>query len=252
MKTTSVFTMILWLVGQLSVSAQSAHTSLRSGDAAYRAGAYEEAQLYYQKAGNLKPSFKAKFNEGNAMYQQEKFKEASEEYMSALDRTDDPLDKSAAFYNLGNALLKSGEVPRAIDAYKQSLRLNPKDMQAKTNLTRALQQQQQQQKDQQQKDKEKENDKDDHSKKNDPQQNGQQDNQNQGNQDKPSQSGNNSQNQGDPGPPQGSQSTPARPKHMTKQEAEELLRIMKDEEQKVRAKVLQGRDQRRARSDKDW
>lgn len=44
-----------------------------------------------------------------------------------------------AHYNLGNAHLKAGDAAAAVEAYKQALRLNPADADAKHNLEMALQ-----------------------------------------------------------------------------------------------------------------
>lgn len=45
----------------------------------------------------------------------------------------------AAHYNLGGAQLKAGDAAAAVEAYKQALRLNPADADAKHNLEMALQ-----------------------------------------------------------------------------------------------------------------
>ena len=46
-------------------------------------------------------------------------------------RTDD--ERAQAFYNLGNAQFKQQKYQEALESYKQSLRLNPSDMEAKYN-----------------------------------------------------------------------------------------------------------------------
>ncbi|MBZ0111644.1 MAG: tetratricopeptide repeat protein [Thermoanaerobaculia bacterium] len=55
-----------------------------------------------------------------------------------------------ANYNIGNALLESGDLENAIAAYEEALRRNPDHGDSKHNLELALQQQQQQQQEQQQ------------------------------------------------------------------------------------------------------
>jgi tetratricopeptide (TPR) repeat protein len=74
--------------------------------------------------------------------------------------------KSSSLYNLGNSLLMANKVQESIEAYKNSLRLKPDNMDAKYNLAYAQdlmkeQQQQQQQnkdnEDQQKKDEENKN-----------------------------------------------------------------------------------------------
>ena len=46
-------------------------------------------------------------------------------------RTDD--ERAEAFYNLGNAQFKQQKYKEALESYKQSLRLNPSDMETKYN-----------------------------------------------------------------------------------------------------------------------
>lgn len=58
-----------------------------------------------------------------------------------------------AYYNLGNAQLAARSLPEAIESYKQSLRLDPTDLDVKHNLElaqRLLEEQQQQEEDQRQ------------------------------------------------------------------------------------------------------
>ncbi len=64
--------------------------------------------------------------------------------------------RSASMYNLGNSLLMANKLQESIDAYKNSLKLNPDNMEAKYNLAYAqdlLKKQQEQQKQQQQQNK---------------------------------------------------------------------------------------------------
>ena len=75
------------------------------------------------------------------------------------------LQIAAAFHNLGNALMEEKQYEKSIEAYKQSLKSNPKDDETRYNLAvaqymlRQQQKQQQQQQQQQNKDdKQKEND----------------------------------------------------------------------------------------------
>jgi tetratricopeptide (TPR) repeat protein len=51
-------------------------------------------------------------------------------------------------YNLGNALLGAQQLPGAVAAYRDALRLKPEDARARRNLEIALRQQEQQKKDQ--------------------------------------------------------------------------------------------------------
>jgi Mg-chelatase subunit ChlI len=78
---------------------------------------------------------------------------------------EDKKKKSASLYNMGNSLLMANKVKESIDAYKGSLKLDPKNMETKYNLAYAqdllLKQQQQQQKDQNKKNQDKQQQKKD-------------------------------------------------------------------------------------------
>jgi tetratricopeptide (TPR) repeat protein len=82
------------------------------------------------------------------LYKQDKYDDASRRFIDLAGRETDHKDLSKIYYNLGNSLLQSGKVAESIEAYKNALRNNPDDIEAKHNLAwamRLLQQQQQQQ-----------------------------------------------------------------------------------------------------------
>ena len=67
-------------------------------------------------------------------YKAERFDKAEQTMRQAAAdtlRTDD--ERAQAFYNLGNAQFKQQKYKEALESYKQSLRLNPADQQAKYN-----------------------------------------------------------------------------------------------------------------------
>ena len=96
------------------------------------------------------------------MYKQGKIEEAEKQFQSiASDKNMNDEQKAMLYHNYGNSLLKDQKYEESINAYKNSLKLNPKDNDTRYNLAYAkarLQQQQQQQqqnKDQQKDDKNK-------------------------------------------------------------------------------------------------
>jgi len=78
-----------------------------------------------------------------------------------VNLNDDKNKKSASFYNLGNSLLQEKKIEESIEAYKNSLKLNPGSKEAKYNLAYAqdLLQQQNQEQQQQNQDQNKEDNK---------------------------------------------------------------------------------------------
>jgi len=98
-----------------------------------------------------KPGYtKGTFNLGDAMYEQENYEESNKLFTEVTERITSPEEKASAYYNLGNTYMKENKFQESIDAYKNSLRLNPNDPDAKYNLEYAKQllKKQQQQQDQ--------------------------------------------------------------------------------------------------------
>lgn len=241
---------ILFLI---QANAQSAHRLLQTGDKNYQEKKYAEAQKYYDASAEKKPSFRADYNSGNSIYQQQDYKAAIEKYSGATQQPATDANKAKAFYNLGNSYFKSEELDKSVEAYKQALRLDPHDIDSKKNLTKALEKKKEQEKqkqDQKNKDKkdqdqnqdqQKDKDKKDQDKKDgksDPQE-GKDGNQNQ-------QPPSNNKDQSDQ--PQEAKKAPA---HLSPQQKEELLRIINNEEMKTRRK-MHPQEEGRSRGDKDW
>ena len=209
------------------------------GNTEYAGGRYRNAEAAYKKSVEKAPQqFIGSYNLGNALYRQNKFDEASQQYLNASANNNVNELQSKSMYNMGNSLLKSEKYSESIEAYKKALRLNPKDEDARYNLSYAqkkLHQQQQQQdqnkdnkdnkdkKDQQKKDQQQ--DKKDQQKKDQEKQNQQKDDQAKQDQKKEEQK----------------KQEPKQPK-LSKEEAERMLKALKNDEkdlQKEKAKKYQ-------------
>ena len=144
---------------------------------------YPESETTYRRA--LDENYESRdavFIIGDALYKQKKYEDAAKQFIENHNINEGKGKKSESLYNLGNSLLMANKLQESIDAYKGSLRLNPKNPEAKYNLAYAqdLLKQQQQQQQQQQNDKNKQDqNKEDQSKNNDQQQKTQQQNQQQ-------------------------------------------------------------------------
>lgn len=113
--------------------------AVTAGNRQMKAGKPSEALNSYDKAVKELPGDPgAHFDRGTALAALSRFDEAGEEFLRATEAKDPGL-KAAAFYNLGNAFMKKDKFKEAIEAYKRSLTLNPKDERAKWNLEIALQ-----------------------------------------------------------------------------------------------------------------
>jgi len=111
---------------------------LREGNDLYKEKKFDEAEVRYKKALEENPSYeKANFNLANAMYQQKRFKEALPSYELVAKVSKDKNTKAQAFHNMGNVFLNEKQLDKAIAAYKDALRINPKDEETRHNLALA-------------------------------------------------------------------------------------------------------------------
>ena len=127
---------------------------VRKGNRAYEKGNYQDAAGRYMRALGADPSsFEAQYNLGNALHRQEMYDQAAQvQQQAAADSLAAPVDRAQAFYNLGNTQFRQQKYAEALESYKNSLRLNPDDPQAKFNyayVKKLLDDQNQQNQDQQ-------------------------------------------------------------------------------------------------------
>lgn len=196
------------------LQAQKEYRLVRKGNAAMEKGKFNDADVFYRKALEKNPgSIPARYNLGNALYKERNYQEAASTWSGLTTRSDLGTEKQTdILYNTGNAMLQSKNYQAAIEAYKQALKLNPADEDARYNLSYALlkaRQQQQQQKQNQQQDQKQ-------------------------NQQQQSQQNQQPQNQ-----QQNQQPQQAQPQELSKQDAERMLEAMKNAEQKTMEKLKQ-------------
>ena len=157
----AVFFSILFLPSLLKAQSEE-RKLIRDGNKLYKEKKFSDAEVKYKKSLNLnKNSVPGTYNLGNAYYKQGKFDEASQQYQSIFsDKNASDAQKAQAYHNIGNSLLQEKKYPESIDAFKNSLKMNPKDNDTRYNLAYAQSMLQQQQKQQQQQNKDnKDNDK---------------------------------------------------------------------------------------------
>jgi len=73
----------------------------------------------------------AAFDAANKLFEQEKYPEAAAAYEKLLQSGQ---ASAAVYFNLGNVFFKSGQIGRAIAAYRQAERLTPRDPDVRANL----------------------------------------------------------------------------------------------------------------------
>lgn len=242
-----VMTMISW--------SQQENRLIRHGNRQYEDGNFKEAEIDYLKSVQTpKASHKGYFNLGNAWYMQDNYIQAAAAFDTLRTFRMDDETRSKSYYNLGNSLLKAAQdsaqlaqqfLPASIDAYKQSLRLDPDDQDAKYNLAYAqklMQQSQQQQQQQQNQDKQEQKD----------QQKDQQQQQNQDQQEQEQQQQQQQQNQEQAN--QDQQQQQQQEQQISKEDAERILEALKNDEKETLEKIKQAKIQsaRVVRTEKDW
>ena len=249
----SFFTLIISIICSGFINAQSAHNFLQDGDKKYDLNDYLAAEEYYRKAKEKENSLQSNFNLGNSTYQQGRFEESIEAYQNAIPKAKNEIQKSDAYYNLGNAYFESQELEKAIESYKQSIKLNSKNEAAKYNLglSRQLLKQMRAQQQQQNQDQNQDNQENQENQKQQDQQQ-----QNQENQENQEQQDQQQQNQEQKDSTQQFEQSAFDSTRLEKQEldsidAQKLLKIIQEEEQKVQEK-LRKFNSKRKKPDKDW
>jgi tetratricopeptide (TPR) repeat protein len=233
-----------------SVAAQKAERkNVRDGNKEYKKDKYTEAEIAYRKSVEVNPrSTEGLYNLGNALYRQEKYPEATEQYQLIAGQGERLIHEDPAnverlaqvFHNLGNIGMKSQEYQKSVEAYKQSLRLNPGDEDTRYNLALAqkLLQDQQQQQDQDQDQQ-------------DQQDQEQQQDQNQDQQDQQQQDQQDQQQQNEQ---QKTQEEPQQNEQMSRDNAQQILDAFlqdeKDTQEKVRKAQMQQQQSRK--KEKQW
>ena len=223
----------LLLLGGISVHAQQKtdRDYLRSGNKLYNDSLFIKAEVDYRKALDINPkSMDAMFNLGNALLMQQKVKEAMEQYESVSKVEKDKSKLAEIYHNMGVILQSAKQYPQCIEAYKESLRNNPKDDETRYNLALAQkmlkdQQQNQQNQDQQQQQQEQKEDK-------------QEQNQDQQEQDQKNQ--------------QQQQQQQQNKNEMSKENAQQLLNAVMQDEKNVQDKVKKQIQIQGKKLDKDW
>lgn len=219
--------------------------NVREGNKLYGEEKFTESEIAYRKSLEVNPrSPEGTYNLGNALYRQQKYPEAAEQYQlvagQAEKMTETPEGRqrlAEVFHNLGNIGMQTKEYDKSVEAYKQSLRLNPKDDETRYNLALAqklLQDQQNQQNQDQNQDQQDKNE--DQEKKDEQKQN----------QDQQQQQDDKKEDQ--------TQQQPQQNEQMSKDNAQQMLDAFLQDEKDTQEKVkkAQMQQQQRRKAEKEW
>lgn len=209
--------------------------AIQAGNSLYEQGRYAEAAEYYKDAIEKNPnSMEALYDlslanlkrsetvESDSLKQQLKQVGLQGLQTVAASSVSDQTLAGKAVYNLGNIAFEGQKYSEAIEAYKQALRYNPTDNNARRNLRIAQLQQQDQNEDQNQDNQNQNEDKQDEQ--------NQEDKEDQQNQQDQQVQQEKSQDQ-----------QPSQPQ-INEQSAEQILQSIDNRENQIRARMMQGQE----------
>ena len=131
MKAKILALLMLVLLDPLALLAQADRHDVRQGNRRFGREDWKEAELSYRKA-LVKDSLSAaaRYNLASALYRQENY-EGAREMMGSFEGQENL--SSDIYYNSGDVALQLKDYAAAVEAFKQSLLLNPGDLDAKEN-----------------------------------------------------------------------------------------------------------------------
>jgi tetratricopeptide (TPR) repeat protein len=217
---------ILFLIALLCSSflrAQTTDALIRQGNRFYNKQDYDQSLTRYEKALKKSPGNPdAHFNQGDAFYRKNDYEKAASSYDDVLQSKADEKIRQSAYYNRGVATVRQKKLEESIDAWKNALRLDPADSEARENLVKALMEKKKQDQQQQQQNKKDQKDKKPKDEKQKQDQN---------------------QQENRPKPPQSK---------LSKQQVEQYLKSLEQREKDVQDKMNQNKNHTLSQPEKDW
>lgn len=212
----TIIVSLLCMAGYVAVYAQETEASVRRGNILYKRGEFNKSLPEYQKALEQSPNDPvANYNFGNALFRNNNFEKSAEAYDKAIEATSDNVYKERSYYNKGVSYSKQKKLLESIEAYKEALKLDPNDADARHNLQKALYELK----------KQNESKKENENKENEQKQ-------------KPEE--------------QQKQKPKEQQSKLNKRQVENLLKALQQREQEVQKKMQQNRSRASIQPDKDW
>ncbi len=220
-----VATLVLALIVSSATFAQNDRRYIVQGNKLFREGQFDQAEVAYRKAIEKNPrNPQAHYNLGNSLMAQKKDSAAVQSFQKSTELETSKIRKSMAFHNMGVVCQQHKMYGEAIEAYKNSLRLNPKDDATRYNLE-LCKRQQRNQKNQDKQDQNKQKDKNGNDNKDEKQKN----------KDKQDQKKNNNENK------------------MSKENAEQMLNAAMQQEKSTQQRMKKAMQKPRTNKlDKEW
>ncbi|MDR2652846.1 MAG: tetratricopeptide repeat protein [Prevotellaceae bacterium] len=154
MKKISLIILFVFVMSNLYSQKVPERSDMRKGNKLYNENKYTDAETAYRRGLQKNPESKnAKYNLANSIYKQERYEDAAKLYKELAQTKIDSTQPPQTYHNLGNAMLKQAikdketqgqhvaanqeQLKESIEAYKKALKLNPDDMETKSNLAYA-------------------------------------------------------------------------------------------------------------------
>src|SRR6056297_2265171 len=228
---------ILILIILATVLTAASLNDARKANDAYRSGDYETAaQLYRQAIAQNPEDARLHFNLSSALAKMGESEASVQAFQTAKQLMDDPQDKARADYNAGTALSEAEMYEEALDFYRNAMRNNPDDPDAKHNYEMSVKKKQEQEQQQQ--------NSSDNQDENQEEQEQQQQDQNQDQQD--------SQNEGNPQDQDAGEQNMPQPDEISQQEAENILNALEQLEREILENRKKEATEDAPSNDKDW
>lgn len=125
---------MVFVAATLPLFAQTDRREVRAGNRKFSKGNYAESEIDYRKAV-LKDSLSiaGQYNLASALYRQENFEEAAKSLAKIEAEVAETPYASDYYYNEGDVALQRKDYAAAVKAFRESLLLNPGDIDAKEN-----------------------------------------------------------------------------------------------------------------------
>jgi Ca-activated chloride channel homolog len=139
MKRVSILIIGLVILSGWQVQAQDTDRIIQKGNESYKKKEFPMAEAAYNEVLTQDPNNNtAKYNKAAALYRQTKPDESIKVLDDLAFKTEATELRSKAYYNKGAILSSQKKLEESIDAYKNALRQDPADKEARENLQKAL------------------------------------------------------------------------------------------------------------------
>ena len=236
---------------------REAREDVREGNKLYNQLKFGDAEIAYKKALSKNSNYpKASYNLGNAIYQQNRNKEAVAQFEILEKTAPNKMSKAEAYHNMGNSFMKEKQYDKAVAAFKNSMRNNSKDEETRYNLALAqelLEQQNQDNKDNKDNKDDKKENKDDKNK-DQKEKEGGDDEKKEDNKDEQDKGKDKKDDKSDQQKKEDEKKEqPPRPNQLTPEQMKQLLDAMNNEENKTQKKLNAEKSKgKKIKQEKDW